>query len=448
MKISHILGVLAGIISLIPLAQCQQIDWFVLNDAAHRISPQFLEVDTAGNSYVVGQYWGETMFRSADSSGKSFHTYTGEQLGKIFLTQYDHRGSCHFLVKIRSSGNDYLAPSAFHRLADGRLLLAAYTQSGLSLEDAAGAAHSLSARNQTALLFFSPDGILLSSLTLPMIQLNKIAESKTGRLYLLGSQESYSRKISGIFFLEKGENELQALTLSELPVTDFILLEDKLWYIVSEEKKGKHQAMSRTFELFSWDEKEPASTAEAHLKRSLEGYAFAATELMQVAGEIEIALRIAVIDPGRFRFEAEKDKPFAHHAIFIYTSSGEVKYFADFNHLYVSHLHLQGRENGGYYASAFPQKTFKLAGQDSIQPRAHSTHIFEKILLRFDEKMELKSYIFVGGANWQYAKIALHESKGKTIYASQLADYGYFGEDYQELHWRAGFYVMSLDWGE
>lgn len=445
MKNSHIFSFLLLLSSL--NIQGQQLDWFVLNDAGSVITPHFLEVDPFGNSYIVGQFSGETMFHSADPNGKTHHTYTSENWNKTFITQYNHAGELQFLVKITGNGSNgrYAEPRACLLLADGRLALAVYTDLGITIEDANGEKHQVGGRQQILLLFFSTQGAYLSGTILPLEKIGQITENSTGRLYMQGLKKNYNRERNGLFYLENDQKELKQVALGDVPILDFKLLHGKIYFLTYEDKTEKYYHKTRTIGFYEVHEENIPTGLAPNFTRTFEGYSSSHVNLLETGGKVEIALRISKQSKSRFKFEAEAGKIFENNCLFMYNTAGEVTYFTDLKALSVHNFHLQGRPDGGYYATALPHQNFKFPGQDSIRIPRLPPETQEKVILSFDAYMNLQGHAFVGGASHQDPRIDLQSWEGKLIYTSKLVNFGNFMGAYKELKWRAGFYVLMLE---
>jgi hypothetical protein len=425
---------------------CQQADWFVLNDASHMFTPQFLEVDAAENSYVVGGYTGEAMFRSAQPEGKTFHTYTSEHWKKTFLAKYDASGEFQWLVKIRGTGSNsnYADPRAFRILSDGRLVLAAYTNSGITVEDLSSEKQKTKGYQQMQLLYFTAEGKFLSAQNVPIKHIMKLVEGPAGSLYMLGQKTGYNPNPRGIFVLKAGEKEIQRIPLPMIPINDFELHEGKLWFLTVEEKRTNRYQKRQTIGFYEVHEHNATVDWEPNFTLSLASYLDSRPSLIKTGNQVQLSLSLRKDKNALFQLNDEGKNLFDMQALLLYNSGGERIQLLDLNNLSASNLYIQGRKAGGYFWIAQPNGNFKVPGRDSIRINQSHPHERSQMILQFDEEMQVQNYLFGGAVSVHGPPCAIHEENERIFFSSRLFNRITIGDQTYELNWRSGFYLFKL----
>ncbi|MCB0852636.1 MAG: hypothetical protein KDD63_10450, partial [Bacteroidetes bacterium] len=424
----------------------QKLDWFALNDCADFINPQFLEVDTAGNSYIIGKFKGETFFHSATPEGPKHHTYTSSSWQRTFLLKYDSAGNLLYFINMygTSSNGNYADPRAFIMLSDGRLALAAYTENGIYTRDATGSEQTIRGNDEMMLLVFSTEGKLLSGTPLGLKNTSKMIEDSVGNLYFAGVKKSYSREIPAVFLLKKGEKELLRLPAPDSAVIDIELKNEKLWFLTSDESTGRFRSGSQSFSLYELTSSEAGQSYLRHFTKTFNGHHNATVSLLNQSGDIEVLLQITKQEKAVLTLSDNPVNHFKQNGIFLFQHNGNIKSHLDLDNVHGNLFRLQSRKNGGYLASAFARENIYLGGKDSIVVQPQPDYYWEKFVLIFDSSLKLERYSSLGSSNSDYYQCNPQEVKGKLYFSAILVNFGHFGGVYKELNWKAGFYVARF----
>ncbi|MGB0523135.1 MAG: hypothetical protein ACPGJS_09250 [Flammeovirgaceae bacterium] len=424
------------------------MDWFVLNDASGALNPRFLELDKEGNTYLVGEYSGEVMFRSAEPSADTFHTLAPSKK-KVFLSKYDVNGNLLFgaTIKALGSSNHLIGIRGFKVLADGRLLVGVYSDYDIIIRDANGEKHQFKLYKKMLLLYFSNDGKFLKHTKFPYKHAHHFQEDQYGRIYCVARGRS-----RGIFYQDKGTEAFQQLNFTPLRnynynstlFQGYQVLGDDLWILIVENKTERY-SKKHLIQLYKLNARKTPTTIAPIFTKKIEGYSDYACNLVVNQGTVEVVLGVNKSKNATFKVNSSKLFDFAHNGLVIFSADGQVKLKEDMSFLPARSLRVTPSQIGGYYVLGRPYKTFKLKGQqDSIMVKAHSPYVYDQLLMKVDDNFSLEWYTKAGGTSDQYFVLGVQEHQGSVIYASAIRDYGEFLGAYKEVNWLAGCYLMKI----
>ena len=421
------------------MPQAQELDWYVLNDCSGSIIPKFLEVDSMGNSYVVGIFSGETLFNSRTKDGPKYHSYSSIASQRIFFLKYDPEGKLLFSAKIysKSSNGIYSDSYAFIQLHDGGFAFALHVNRSIYIKDADGADHMTSGREQVILLLFNANGTFKSGMPLGLTSVYKMLENEKGEIIFHGNDQRKSPQIAGVFSLQLEKNEWKKLQAPAENIVDFALVNGRISVLTSKFRLGIIMPGKQSFSLYELQDSN-ATQPYLHLfSQTIEGQIRGLVRLLEQSGKVEIVLKLWKNENANFLIGDSTTNLIKKQGLLVFDSDGKLKNLIDFEDLSLEIRHFINQQNGGYIGTGYIQ-------QDDINDDPQMQNNFERFILIFDSNLKLqKKYSISKGfkLSWGCQPV---KKNGKIYLCNSLINFENILGTRIEQTWREGFYVARL----